>query len=795
MVKVVQLIVQVVAAFIKGASFQQIVIRTAVFVAGQILLSKVAQALGPKQPKQYRNVTTNYSGTAEPKRAIYGFLRVGGMDLHAPWTSGSDGTFLHTGQVLAYHECDSFGDTYIDATKVLAADIGAITGADTDGVVTASSYKFKNKIWIRRYRGTAAQTVDFILNAAFPASWGASKRGSGVCYVETRRKFSTKVWDSVGQFTHEVYGARVYDPRLDSTNGGAGAQRYADPTTWTWSANVALCAAHYMFALSFGPLISTSRIDWTSLASAANCCDALVAIPGATTQKRYTFNGMVYSSDSVNGYEEVIRDFSLAMLGSVTFHDGKWFFAAGQFDTPSFTIDESDWIGALQPRFSDAKTTRWNAVRPFFFDKDNAYARKPGYVRTNAGYETAFNGERLYRDFDCIGCVDKYEAQRRGEMINRSGQNVVTLTGRLRPAQAGISLGETGYVNFSAFGWSLKTFRVIAATDNMDGSLSVTLKEEQSTDWTDMVAGDYNTPSTAVVPVNVPPIPVISDLTARGSDEVISFDWNVSSNEYHEITKYRMMEGSSKFPYSAAVPVWEGVGAKMAAVSRVSDLAGYFWLDASVASSTVYTPNTEGVLAAATWLNRHGILDPELQLRPGPTYWAFDGGTGPASGTWVDSSQFATGGMFRMDFPNFLDLTDASIAVQKNQRAVSVADQCYEVAVRWRRSNSLFFVTSAAVISSLDPIMFVQLASSNSDGNSVGIGALTAQASIPLTLHTGSGFYLSRALLRYTAVSARPFVVPRLFAKARNGRIEIDRFSMTTVASVLPTSLCITVAA
>lgn len=468
---------------------------------GLFILNRAAALFRPKVPRPSIAVTANYSGSDQPKRAIYGFMRVGAMDLHPPWTSGPNGEDLHTGGVLAYHECDSFGDVYFDLTQIPTGNITSVTGVDADGKVTAGKYFVgAGAAWIRRYRGTASQAVDFILNTVFPSGWPASMMGHGVCYALVRRRFNAKIWDNIPQPTYEVFGARCYDSRLDSTNGGSGTQRYADPTTWTWSANPFLCALHYAFALSWGPLIPTAKIDWASFAAAADVCDVLVNIPGATTQKRYTFNGLVYASQ---GYEDVLNDFASAGMGRITFHDGKYFASAGFFDTPTATIEINDWVGALQVKFSDAKDNRWNAVTPIFTDKDGNYQRTPGYKRTNANYETAFNGEQLPRFYDCPGCTDKYEAQRKAEFINRAGQNATTMSGRLMPRKSGISLYDTVYANYPAFGFVLKTFRVVTCTELLDGSIQVVLREEQSADWADLAAVDYNVPSTVTVPTNV----------------------------------------------------------------------------------------------------------------------------------------------------------------------------------------------------------------------------------------------------------------------------------------------------
>ena len=40
--------------------------------------------------------------------------------------------------------------------------------------------------------------------------------------------------------TFSLRGAKLYDPRLDSTNGGSGGQRWDNPATWAFSENPAI---------------------------------------------------------------------------------------------------------------------------------------------------------------------------------------------------------------------------------------------------------------------------------------------------------------------------------------------------------------------------------------------------------------------------------------------------------------------------------------------------------------------------------------------------------------------------
>src|SRR5205823_6852879 len=46
-----------------------------------------------------------------------------------------------------------------------------------------------NNHWVRRYTGTATQTVDYILSQAFPSAFTSDFRGRGVAYAAVRLKF------------------------------------------------------------------------------------------------------------------------------------------------------------------------------------------------------------------------------------------------------------------------------------------------------------------------------------------------------------------------------------------------------------------------------------------------------------------------------------------------------------------------------------------------------------------------------------------------------------------------------
>jgi hypothetical protein len=57
-----------------------------------------------------------------------------------PFNSGGNGEVLHQVLALAGHEVDSITDVYFDQEQITSASIGSITGATTDGLVSAGKY-------------------------------------------------------------------------------------------------------------------------------------------------------------------------------------------------------------------------------------------------------------------------------------------------------------------------------------------------------------------------------------------------------------------------------------------------------------------------------------------------------------------------------------------------------------------------------------------------------------------------------------------------------------------------------
>lgn len=450
-----------------------------VYAAGAYLLNRAIQALTPKPPGvQSRGVEwqANYAGTNEPRRIIYGEVRVGGMHTIPAFVSGDDGENLHIVLSVAGHEVNDITNVWFDDLSIGDANISAVTGTDADGKVTAG--RVKDKAWLRRYLGTSTQTVDYILSQAFPTAFTSAFRGRGIAYLAARLRYGQAAYPSgVPTITMLVQGKKVYDPR--------------DATT-VYKTNPALHVRDFLVEeVGF----DETQIDDDLVEAAANICDETVDVPGGT-QTRYTCNILLMASEA---WEDNLKLLVDTMAGRVIYRDGKWRIYAGAWDVPTITLNHSAWASAVTVQASAPRDERWNEVRAWIVDSERQYQRVEAFPRSEAAWVTA-DGERLFLELDLPGINTDYAGQRLAEIALRQGRNQLKISGRLKPQYMSLCPQDTLSLTDDEFGWALKTFRVVAMDITPLGEVDVVMVEEGEATWTDLEEAEYDAPGTGTPP-------------------------------------------------------------------------------------------------------------------------------------------------------------------------------------------------------------------------------------------------------------------------------------------------------
>jgi hypothetical protein len=485
----------------------------------------------------------------EPSKIVYGRARVSGPVVYTntkPTPGTNDNNTLWTVVSLASHECDDIEAIWLDGDEIPSS---IINWAGTGGVTSGTYGPISGNEVTNFYRRLGSDTQSHVseLASAF-SDWTTSHVGKGTCYVVSAFELGTRTGEGVWSngapqsIRAVVKGKKVYDPRLDSTNGGSGVHRLADPATWEWSDNPALCLADYLFDADLGmgaEGVSYSDIDWAMVATAANQCDATVTVPSGGSTKRFTCNGVL---DTGTAYADNIRNLLSSMAGTLTWSGGKYRIRAAAYEAPTFTFTENDIVGDVQVQPERPRAQRFNTVRGTFIDPSADYAATQFLRVQDSDYlSTRDDGQELATSIALPMTNDQYMAQRLAWRSLRLNNQQTTAVVPLNWKALKVGVGDRINLTVSELNWSSKVFVVDAWSFDPEKGFMLTVREDSASAYTDPALGDYSTRTAAgTIVFNDPAVPSPSGLTATSEEEGILLEWEAPSmpSMYDEVLIY-----------------------------------------------------------------------------------------------------------------------------------------------------------------------------------------------------------------------------------------------------------------
>lgn len=510
------------------------------------------------QERNSRDIKANIRSSSETHLLCFGKVRVGGI-IVAMGTGGT-GT-IHIGiahSICHAGGCEGVSRIWINDDVIEASEYSG-DPLVTEATVTKARYVYSagsplNAIKFQHYRGTGTQTADAtMVTALLPNQGGGStahRRGIAWTRFTLDRStndaegFERAFPSGVPSISVELKANRCYDPRLDSTEGGSGSHRKNNVLTWEWTRNSALIAATYMIMdVSDGGMgVATSRIDWDSVAAAANICDETLTNgtgSPSVSQARYSCNIALNTADS---REVNLRKILDTMQGQRVRVGDKYKLYAGAFRSPTFTLDQSYLRGGAVMQTRSPLDELYNAVRVVHDDEDQSYRSVEAPPFTSAAYEANDGGERLWREEAYPGVSSTFQAQYIAAVLGEQSRKQKTLELPCNLKALDIECWETGYVTLPEFGIDNAIYRVIAWEWDDNGPRLI-LREETADVWD--VPG-FVQASTAVAPAitfETPPTP--SGLTATAVTDGISLKWtSPQPSTYETIEIHRADSGS-----------------------------------------------------------------------------------------------------------------------------------------------------------------------------------------------------------------------------------------------------------
>jgi hypothetical protein len=541
-------------------------------------LGKISQTLFGSKTRGSGVSSQQYTVRAAlaPREIVYGEVRKSGV-LIWEGTSGTNGRYLWRVLVIAGHQVESMTDVWLGPDLIPTGSI------DGSGNVTSGTYAGKVSIW--RLLGTDAQTVQPDLDAAF-SQIDTNFRGRGRALLFIRTDRDDKVFQNgpPQNVFVLVRGKRVYDPRLDSTNGGSGSHRLTDATTWAWSDNSELCTADYATGGSsvfdvatpknrLGIRIPTARVDWPLVIAGANKCDELVAIPGGT-QRRYRCNGVLLTTAT---HEENLDRLLESMHGNRVFFGGQLHIYAGAFDAPSESINDDDLRAAgykVQGALSETET--FNQVSAAYIDRNRGWVEASSFIRNDPAFETA-DGKAILRNIQLPMVTDEYQAQRIAEIVKQQSRNQLTVELNLKLSALKVAPWDTFYLSLRELGWTDRVFRASAISINLgERSVKISAREESSDAYADLLAGEYSTAgsATATRENETPDAP--TGLTITSFPQSIGF--LVTLPDYFPPDAVlELWEHTASTPFSSAVLV-EVTRSNRFSIPKRDTTARFYWV-------------------------------------------------------------------------------------------------------------------------------------------------------------------------------------------------------------------------
>lgn len=438
-------------------------------VVFQTVLVVASTALSYYSAKKAMNIGEHVQGRQEmirqpisARRKIYGSIRVSGP-LAYYGTTGIKNKFLYMSVLLASTACNAITTVYFDdqlsgSPRYSSVHTKELTNLGADDQLSS----------------TLLQEVP---------EWTSDHRLRGITHLPLKLQFDQEAYKGVPQVRAIVEGALVYDPRKDSTNGGTGAHRLADPSTWEYSTNPVLCIADYIKDDVVGMnLNTTDTIHWPTVIASADICDEVVTrAGGGGTEARYTLNGEVLSTQNP---ADVLPDMLSACSGTIVPNlDGKLYIYAGAWAVPTITLTADDLAGELQIVERASRAQLINRLTGTYYDKMTFYPAEFPQV-TNATFVTEDDGQDLPTSVEFPYTDGSSEAQRlaNNELLRNRDQGVVVFPANLEAIQ--LAAHSTVFLTLPFFDYDEETFRIVDyKIDLPNGVVNLFLKKESADTW------------------------------------------------------------------------------------------------------------------------------------------------------------------------------------------------------------------------------------------------------------------------------------------------------------------------
>jgi hypothetical protein len=466
-------------------------------IAVGVALSAISRMLTPK-PKGASIGGTKQSvqfGEDAPATAILGrFATAGDLVYAGSW--GDDSELYVT--VVELSDCPA------TLSRVLVngawVNLSSVAHAYLGYPVVEYRHKDKDYLWIKFYDGTQTTADSYLLDKFGDADerpWKSDMVGRGIPYAIVTARFGPRVHRGIPQVLYELDGMRLYDPRKDSSVGGAGAQRWNDPSSWTGfggaaNSNPVVQIYNLMLGLSDpitgdplwgGREISQDDLPLDSWFAAMNECDADAS--GAEGVELQYRAGVEISFGDDSEPADAIEELLNACQGQIAELAGKWTIHVGAFGSAVYAFTDDDIIVTSPEDFDPfpGLDQTFNGVNANYPEPEDGWQAKEAPKRRNASYLAEDGGRLQVAELKFPSVPYKSQVQRLMASALKDQRRFRRHALVLPPEARAIAPLDVIEWSSARNGYETKLFTVDLCEDLPNGCVAVSLREVDPSDY------------------------------------------------------------------------------------------------------------------------------------------------------------------------------------------------------------------------------------------------------------------------------------------------------------------------
>ncbi len=520
------------AITVAGGFFGTILGRVLVSVA----VSALQMALAPRPKKPGIRTETTLSGEAQPLTFILGRHATGGYSVAPPMSHGSSrGRLTYVIDAGDLPGCALAGIIVND--EYVTIDWAATPHPDYGAPVTG---RYAGFMWVK-WRDGSQTSADAYLTGTYGSyperPWTSDMILRGVPHAILTFRFRDKVWNGLPNVRLVVDGIPLYDPRADTTVGGSGPQRWADPSTWVQSLNPAVMIYNILRGIAFpsgdvwGGGVAAADLPLGNWFAAMNDCDAAVPLAAGGSEPAHRAGFEVSVADQP---ADVLEELLKAANAQIAEIGGVWKIRVGAPGLSAASLTDGDLVidkAETFTPFPDPDATI-NAIHASYPEPVSLWEPKDAPPLYNSAWEAADGGRRLVADLSLPAVPYALQVQRLMRAMVQDERRFRRHAGTLPPRLMHLEPLDALAWTSARHGYSAKLFEAGEIAEDLTAfEGQVSLRERDPADYAWSTGDELAVtlvPAVEVIPpdLTVPSFAVAASTVSGGRRPAVRLSWN-----------------------------------------------------------------------------------------------------------------------------------------------------------------------------------------------------------------------------------------------------------------------------